>query len=487
MSVQKSSIIIKILSSLLLVILLFSCRQTRQNGDKEKNNIETATADTADLLDTIFQRKKLIAITDYGSTNYFIYRGQPMGYQYEMVQKLGEYLGVDVDLRIEHDLDSSILKLQQHKSDLIAMTLTVTSERMKKMDFTLPFMFTRQVLVQRKPDNYQKMATADQINKHLIRNILDLGGKTVYVQKGTIFVNRLKTLENEIADTINIVEDEREMEQLIEAVAKKEIDYTIADEMVAKVAARVYPNIDVKMPVSFHQKIAWAVPKNEKRLLDTINSWISGFNKSLESRLLYNKYFKNIRTKKIAESIYNSYAGGNLSPYDKYIKEAAGIIGWDWRLLASLIYQESQFKPNVKSWVGAYGLMQLMPAAMEKYGIDTNSNVKDQIVAGVKLLKEFDKLLPDSITDSVERIKFILASYNVGVGHILDARRLALKYGKNPNVWDDNVEYFVLHLSEKKYYHDPVVRNGYARGWETYDFVREILQRYEHYKKLIPG
>jgi len=124
---------------------------------------------------------------------------------------------------------------------------------------------------------------------------------------------------------------------------------------------------------------------------------------------------------------------------------------------------------------------------MEKYGIDTNSDVKDQIVAGVKLLKEFDKLLPDSITDSVERIKFILASYNVGVGHILDARRLALKYGKNPNVWDDNVEYFVLHLSEKKYYHDPVVRNGYARGWETYDFVREILQRYEHYKKLIPG
>jgi membrane-bound lytic murein transglycosylase F len=483
---QKSSIIIRTITFLFIVFSLFSCRQSPQNKHDKNDIQEIRQKDTADLLDTIFQRKKLIAITDYGSTNYFIYRGQPMGYQYEMVQKLGEYLGVGIDLRIERDLDSGILKLQQHKSDLIAMTLTVTSDRMKKMDFTEPFMFTRQVLVQRKPDNYRKMATADQINKHLIRNILDLGGKTIYVQKGTIFVNRLKTLENEIADTINIVEDEREMEQLIEAVANKEIDYTIADEMVAKVAARIYPNIDVKMPVSFHQKIAWAVPKNEKRLLDTINSWIRQFNKSLESRLLYNKYFKNIRTKRIVESIYNSYAGGNLSPYDEYIKEASKLIGWDWRLLASMIYQESEFKPNVKSWVGAYGLMQLMPAAMEKYGIDTNSSVKDQIFAGVKLLKQFDRLLPDSITDSVERIKFILASYNVGVGHILDARRLALKYGKNPNVWDDNVDYFILHLSEKKYYHDPVVRNGYARGWETYAFVKEILQRYEHYKKLIP-
>ncbi len=483
---RKSGIIIKTFALPFLIILLYSCGQPGHNTQEKNAVSETLTNDTADLLDTIFQRKKLIAITDYGSTNYFIYRGQPMGYQYEMVQKLGEYLGVDIDLRIEHDLDSSIRKLQQHKSDLIAMTLTVTSDRKKKMDFTVPFMFTRQVLVQRKPDNYRKMATADQINKHLIRNILDLGGKTVYVQKGTIFVNRLKTLENEIADTINIVEDEREMEQLIEAVANKEIDYTIADEMVAKVAARIYPNIDVKMPVSFHQKIAWAVPKGEKRLLDTINSWITEFNKSLESRLLYNKYFKNIRTKKIAESIYNSYAGGNLSPYDEYIKEAAKLIGWDWRLLASMIYQESEFKPNVKSWVGAYGLMQLMPATMEKYGIDTTSSVKDQIIAGVKLLKQFDKLLPDSIADSTERIKFILASYNTGVGHILDARRLASKNGKNPNVWDDNVDYYILHLSEKKYYHDPVVRNGYARGWETYNFVKEILQRYEHYRKLIP-
>ncbi len=469
--------------------VLVSCRNPNMPRH-EKKEVETAKTeqakDTATLLDTILQRGTLIAATDYGSTNYFIYRGEPMGYQYEILKALGDFLNVRIDLRIEHDLDSAVKKLQHRDIDIIAMPLTVTSKRLNEMDFTIPFMFTRQVLVQRKPSGFKKMATADQIEKHLIRNILKLGGKTVVVQKGTIYVDRLKTLEDEIADTINIVEDDREVEQLIEAVSKGEIDYTVADEMVARVAARIYPNIDVKMPISFHQKIAWAVPKGEHELLDTINFWLSKFNKSLEAKFLYNKYFKNIRTRKIAVSPYNSYAGGKISPYDSIIKQASKIIGWDWRLLASVIYQESEFKPNVKSWVGAYGLMQLMPAAMHRYNVDSTSSEAEQIVAGVKLLKFFEMQLPDSITDSLERIKFVLASYNAGLGHVLDARRLAAKYGKNPNVWDDNVDYFMLHLSEKKYYHDPVVRNGYARGWETYQFVREILERYRHYRQLIP-
>ncbi len=485
MTMQKFKKILIAFVFLSLTTFFFSCRNPFMS-EHNRHKSDNRENDTLDLLDTIFKKDTLFASTDYGSTNYFIYRGQPMGYQYEMIQKLSKYLGVNIILRIEHNLDSSILWLQQRKDDMIAMTLTVTTKRQQQMDFTVPFLFTRQVLIQRKPDNYKKMATADEINKHLIRNIIKLGGKTVYVQKGTIYVNRLKTLENEIADTIHIVEDNREIEQLIEAVANKKIDYTVADEMVAKVASRIYPNIDIKMPISFHQKIAWAVPKGETRLLDTINSWLIKFNKSLYARLLYNKYFKNIRTKKIAVSPYNSYAGGNLSPYDTIIKQAAKIIHWDWRLLASMIYQESQFRPNVRSWVGAYGLMQLMPAAMKKYHIDTSSNAKAQIFAGVKLLSSFEKTLPDSVIDSIDRIKFVLASYNAGLGHILDARRLAEKNGKNPNIWDNNVDYFVLHLSEKKYYHDTVVRNGYVRGWETYNFVKEILQRYEHYKELIP-
>ncbi len=436
------------------------------------------------LLDTILKQKKIIALTDYGASNFFIYKGQTMGYQYNLLQHFAKWLGVSVDLRIQENLDTAISLLQQGKVDLLAMGLTVTSQRMKNLAFTHPLFYTRQVLVQRKPKGYKKMKTADEINKYLIRNPMELAGKTVYVQKGTIFYSHLLDMQNQIADTIHIIQDTLDTESLIKAVANGKINYTVADEIVARVAAKIYPNLDVNTPLSFDQKIAWAVRKDQKPLLDTINRWLSKFNRTLQSRLLYNKYFKNMATKSISIAKYWSFKGGHLSPYDSEIKLAAQKLGWDWRLLAAIIYQESGFKKNQRSWVGAYGLMQLMPEAMKNYNITVNSSPKEQILAGVKLLKSIEKKLPDSIT-GINRIKFTLAAYNGGISHIMDARALAKKYGKNPDIWNNNVDYYVLHLSEKHFYHDPVVKNGYMRGWETYKFVKDIMKRYNNYKKLI--
>ena len=150
-----------------------------------------------------------------------------------------------------------------------------------------------------------------------------------------------------------------------------------------------------------------------------------------------------------------------------------------------VIYQESEFKPNVRSWVGAYGLMQMMPETLERYRLDTTASPEEQIIAGAKYLSYLEKQFPEEITDSVERIKFVLASYNSGIGHIFDGRRLAEKYGKDPNLWTNNVDHFVLNLSDKFYYHDPVVYYGYSRGEETYDFVIEIFTRFDDYRNLI--
>ena len=438
-----------------------------------------------DLLDSILARKRVVALTDYSANTFFIYRGQRMGYQYELLNAFAKYLGVSVDLRIEANLDSSFKFLEEGRADVLAMGLTVTQNRSAFLRFTRPLFYTREVLVQRKPDNYRKMATADEIESHLIRNRLDLGGLTIHIRKGSVYYRQLLDLQNSIGDSIHIVQDTLSSEMLIQQVAEHKIDYTVADEFVARNSAKIYPNIDVKTPVSFEQKIAWAVRKDQKHLADTLDAWLAKFNKTLEARLLYNKYFKNMRVRRLVKSEYFSYTGGKLSPYDDLIKKAARKIGWDWRLLASMIYQESEFKPHVTSWVGAYGLMQLMPETMKEFGVTKSSGAGEQIDAGVRLLRSFEKQLPSEITDSVERIKFTLASYNGGLAHILDARRLARKYGKNPNVWDNNVDFFVLHLSEKKYYHDPLVRNGYMRGWETYDFVRQIFDRYEGYKTLI--
>lgn len=155
----------------------------------------------------------------------------------------------------------------------------------------------------------------------------------------------------------------------------------------------------------------------------------------------------------------------HICQFDALIRAEAAKIGWDWRMLASLIYQESHFKPDLVNEKGAFGLMQLMPVTMEKYGIDYNSSVEDQLAAAGKLLQFFERELPESIADSLERGNFMLACYNGGLGHILKARTKAEQHGKNPDVWFGNVEDYVHK--------------------QTYYFVREITKRYSHYKTVI--
>ena len=465
---------------LILFIGLSAC-------DSNSNNPKTAKQKTKSnkVLNRILEKKKLKAATDYSSVTYLIYRGETIGFQYEMLKDFADYLGVELEMVVEKDLDKSIQMLNNGEADLLAMGLTVTTDRATKLEFTNPILTTHQVLVQRKPDNYRKMATADEIESHMLRNQIELSDKTIYVQKGTVYVKRLKSLADEIGDTITIIQEDKDVEELIQAVSNKEIDYTVADEHIAKVNTKYYNNIDIKTPISFPQKIAWAAKKGQTGITDTINAWLDGYLNSLRSRLIYNKYFRNIRSRRIAQSQYNSFSGSQLSPYDDFIKEAGELIDWDWRLLASLIYQESQFKPNVRSWVGAYGLMQLMPETLSHFNLDTTASSKEQIFAGAKYITYLDQQLPETITDSAERIKFLLASYNSGIGHILDGRRLAEKYGKDPDIWTGHVDHFVFSLSDEFYYHDPVVYYGYTRGEETYNFVVEIMERYEDYKNLI--
>jgi membrane-bound lytic murein transglycosylase F len=348
-------------------------------------------------------------------------------------------------------------------------------------------MITRQMLVQRLPDNWQRMSTRDEIESRLLRSSLDLPGKTIHVQQGSIFKQRLETLADEIGDTIYIIEDKRDVEELISAVANGDIKYTVADEQMALVNARFHSNIDVRTPLSFPQRLAWALRKQpDNELLKEINDWLASFGNTLEARLIYNKYFEGSRSARLSRSEFHSFTGGRVSVYDDIIREVAREIEWDWRLLASLIYQESEFKPDAVSWAGAYGLMQFMPVVMEQFGIDTSTSPEEQIRVGGTFIRYLDRQIPETIADPNERIKFILASYNAGVGHVLDARRLAQKFNKSPDIWTDHVDFFMLNKSKPTFYRDPVVYYGYARGDETYRFVTEILERFDHYRNLLP-
>jgi len=173
---------------------------------------------------------------------------------------------------------------------------------------------------------------------------------------------------------------------------------------------------------------------------------------------------------------------GAISPYDKLFKKYAAQINWDWRLLASLAFHESGFDSTQVSWVGAAGLMQLMPRTAENFGLDKQTvfNPEKNIEAGVQYIKSLN-LTFRKVENKDERVKFILAGYNCGPAHVLDAMALAQKYGKNPQIWFGNVEFFLLKKSEPEFYNDKVVKYGYFRGKQTVRYVHNTLETFEKY------
>lgn len=474
----------KIAVVFLLLMIFNSCKEQKKLGIEDLRQIKKSNDP---ILKKILAEGRLTATTDYNSTNYYIYRGEPMGYQYELLKSFANFLGVKLEVVINNDLESSFNCINDNDCDLIGLGLAITKDRNNVVDFTLPINQTRQMLVQCRPEGWQKMPTAEAINERLIRNPLDLAGKTIYIQKNSIFKNRLINLSEEIGADIHIVELEVTVEELIRMVANREIEYTISEEYIALANGRYYPDIDVETAISFPQNIAWAVKKEAYGLLDTINYWLENFKNSKASAFLYNKYFKNKGRDNLAKRTTYAVAAGKISPYDEIIKKYSEDIGWDWRLLASLIYQESRFYHDTVAWSGAFGLMQLMPGTAEHYGIDSLSSPEDQIRAGVEFIAALEKQLTDKAENIEERTKFVLAAYNAGIAHIYDARRLAEKYNKNPFKWDDNVDFYILNKSKPEYYNDSVVRYGYCRGEETYSFVNEIFERFQHYKNITGG
>ncbi|OPZ99852.1 MAG: Membrane-bound lytic murein transglycosylase F precursor [Bacteroidetes bacterium ADurb.Bin408] len=202
-------------------------------------------------------------------------------------------------------------------------------------------------------------------------------------------------------------------------------------------------------------------------------------------KAIYYKYFESETQVQIFRSAFCSLNSNKISVYDEALKKCCKLIGWDWRLLASLIYQESKFNTDTVSRRGAFGLMQLMPITAQRFEVDSASSPEDNIKAGVMYIRWLDKQLVNRVTDKEERQKFILAAYNIGLGHVYDAQALARKHGRNHQVWDNNVDFFLLNKSKPIYLNDTLVRNGPVKGKETYAFVRKVFERYHHYKNLI--
>ncbi len=410
-------------------------------------------------LDAIQCRGTLKVIIDNSSTGYFVYKGQPMGYEYDLLDLFAKHIGVGLEFHLTTDLGSTFDLLNQGVGDVIAYSLTVTNERKQIVAFSHPYIQTRQMLIQRKPDNWRQLKR-HVIERSLIRSQVDLIGKEVIVRPASAYASRLKNLSDELGGDIKIIEDYplASTEDFIEMVSAGVIDYTIADEHVALVNSTYYSNVDVLTPVSFPQQIAWAARKNAPLLLSTINDWIDEMHDKVDYYVIFNKYFKNskIHLARAKSDYSNIFSGTKLSPYDDLIKETASELGWDWKFLAAQVFQESKFNPKAKSWAGAVGLMQLIPRTGMAYGVTNLEDPKSSLVGGSRHIRWLNDYWRKRVPDSLERTKFILGSYNVGQGHVLDAYNLAKKYHSDETSWEYVTEY-LLKKSDENYFNDPVV------------------------------
>jgi membrane-bound lytic murein transglycosylase F len=456
------------------VVVIFLWSEIRKTVEVERLDSAAKQNDFARIKKT----GVLKAAVDYNSTNYFVYRGKPMGFEYELLQSLSKDLDVNLEIVVINKINEAFDGLLNSRYDVIAQNLTITGKRNKQMDFTVPLNQTHQVLAQR-----EKSSKPESV---YINSVLELANKKVYVQKNSVYHQRLLNLSEEIGGNIIIISDSvHSTEELISRVVSGEIDYAICDENIGKLNKHYYPNLDISLQVSMLQNTAWAVRKGSVDWKAFLDKWLSEMMETRKYHFLYYKYFESPRVADRMNSEFNSISGSRISKYDSMIKEVAKEYNWDWRLISAIIYHESRFNEDAGSWIGAYGLMQLMPATAEAFGVEDIEDPRQNIKGGVLLLNSLNNQFVKSIPDSTQRIKFVLAAYNIGLGHVNDAQRLAKKYGKDPHVWEGNVDVYLRNKMEEQYFKDEVVRFGYCRGEEATNFVRNVTNNYKQYKNVI--
>lgn len=451
-----------------LFSLLFSCK-TKPQVEEKKYDFEQIKASG-----------ELTIITLSSSTSYFIYKDEPMGYDYELCRDFCEHYGLKLNVKVAENQTKLLEMLEKGEGDLIAYGMPIQNELKDSVLYCGLEQISHQVLVQRanKGDT-------------LVQDVTELIGKEVYVKHDTKYHKRLINLNAELGTGIVIKDIEKDTitaEDLIGMVSDGKISYTVSDENIAKLNRTYYKNINVSLPISGDQRSSWIVRRNTPELAKALDSWFEDNGNAPIYKGVIKKYFElskiDLEGDSQNDSIINaSIPKGHLSPYDDLFKKHAKTANVDWKLLAAIAYHESHFRNDVSSWAGAVGMMGLMPKTAVAMGISSEDrqNPDLNIMAGTKYLASLIKMF-SSVSDETEKMKLVLAAYNGGIGHIKDAQALARKYEANPNIWDGNVRKYVELKSNPEYYNDPVCRNGYFRGSETIRYVDNVISKWDSYK-----
>lgn len=450
----------------LVVALLLSC-----NTKKKEHQ-------PVDDFEVIKEKGELTILTLNTSASYFIYREEPMGYDYDLAKDFCESNGLELKVVVAENVNRLIQLLKEGKGDVIAYNITVQNELKDSLIYCGLEQVSHQVLVQR--------ATR---NDTLLTDVTQMIGKEVTVLKNTKYHQRLMNLNSELGGGIiikNIEKDTVTTEDLIEMVSLGEITYTVSDNLTARINRTYYRNIDISLPISFDQRSSWVVRKDSPSLAKALNEWFAENNETPVYKSINKRYFELSKQDFEGEYIIpKDLPKGSVSAFDKLFRKHASGTDYDWHMLAAISYHESRFQNNLTSWAGAAGIMGLMPRTAKSLGLSSEDRMNPDLSIGaaVELLDRLNVIFR-KIENPDERMKFILAAYNGGNGHINDAQNLARKYGANPYIWEGNVKKYLELKRNPEYYNDPVVKNGYFRGGETIKYVDNVLKTAEKFKKI---
>ena len=435
------------LLKILLIFLFFaSC--------SEKNSIEK-----------IKQTGELKVLTRNNAHCYYTYRDNPFGFEYDLARAFSDHLGVVLNV-VTPTWEGLTTALFSGKGNLVAASVTISESREQRLNFSDEYLTVQQKIILHK-------------NNNQIERLEDLDGKTIHVRQGTSYEERLKELQAQGSSLIIKLHENTPTEEFIRMVSEKEIEATVADSNIALLNRRYYPDVRIAFPIEEKQSLGWIVKDGDTALLNEINIFFREIKENGTFARIYEKYYANVEIFDYVDlKKFHARLKTRLPRYEKIIRMTSKKYGFDWRLIAAVIYQESHFDPLATSYTGVRGLMQLTQSTAKQMGVENRLDPEQSIRGGVKYLSRLYKKYDEA--EKSDRLLIALASYNVGRGHILDAQKIAKEKNLDPNVWSD-LEQILPLLSYPEYYKKTAY--GYCRGTEPVRYINRILTYYDILKK----
>jgi len=401
---------------------------------------------------------KLVMVTRNAPTTYYTGRDGETGFEFDLVSAFAEHLGVELELVVRDNPADILAMISAGEADIAAAGLTRTQQRKDHLLFSRSYQdVTQQVVCHRLG------AQPSQVE--------DLLGLSIEVPAETSYVEQLNHLKQDYPELSWQVHPEHNTEYLLEKVWQRKLDCTIGDSNIVAVNQRYMPELLVRFDISEPQPLAWALPPQAEGLQQALNKWLDGYRDSGELQSLVNKYYGFIDVFDYVNTrVFQRKVKTLLPKYQALFQAAGKKHKIDWALLAAQAYQESHWDRRARSPTGVRGIMMLTLPTAKEVGVKSRLDARQSIFGGAKYLQNLRNRLPEEISEP-DRTWIALAAYNIGMGHVYDARNLARELGINPDLWHDFREVLPL-LSQKKYYRD--LRYGYARGTEPVRYVQRI-------------